>query len=70
MNIAIPAKYLVGIDRNSQRIRRLAAFIEERKATGWSQELLDPYYKEFLRRMGGEPPKGGVVIQVDSPKGR
>ena len=65
--ISIPPKYLVGIDRNSQRIRRLAAFMADKKAKGWSDKQLDSYYREFLRRIGGPIPKAGVVVKVELP---
>ena len=70
MNLSIPPKHLVGIDRNSWRIRRLAAFIAERSARGWTDAQLESYHQEFLRRIGGAPVKAGVVIKVDPPKAR
>lgn len=70
MNLVIPPKHLVGMDRNSQRLRRLAAFIADRRARGWTDKQLETYYAEFLRRVGGEMPKIGTIIKVDPPKDR
>ncbi len=59
--VEVPPKFLLGNDRNAQRIRRLMAFIEVQPRG----KKIDNYVDELKRRINPKPnKKPGVVVNV------
>ncbi len=64
----LPPEILMGKDRNSQRCKRVRAFIDVLIKKGASEEVIAPYIAELTRRLNGNH-VGPAGVELTMPRG-
>ncbi len=68
MTEEIPQKVLLGKDRNSMRIKRVIAQIQNMQAVNPSDPRIESYYEEIQRRLHPKEPSRPVGVRIGVPK--